>query len=154
MESSARDSEENFGLVIRYLAEGSVSRTSTYSIRNKTIYAASEGATAGDTDHREEAKLLAIKALRKDLIRVFDVEPRSPKIEMTSRMKIDSIVQQLRNVCEDIGATTESDETFVTSEAIISLADAKKGSGVLNRLKHDLKVIDLLHPVLSSPLIV
>ena len=137
MDSAALDAEENFGFLIRYLPEGTISRSSTYSIRNKTANHPST-ASSSDFDPVTNTQFLAFKAVRKDLIR--DLEVRTSEIRISSRLQVDLMVEQLRQACEDIGATSESDDTFVIDEAIVSLAEARRSAGLLDRLNYEMKV--------------
>lgn len=82
--------------------------------------------------------MIAFKALRRDFVR--DLDTIQSEIRQSGRTQVDAIVQHLRQACEDAGATDEADESFVTEEAIISLADAKSQVGLLDRLGHELKV--------------
>jgi hypothetical protein len=92
----------------------------------------SEGGSA------EQVKLLAFKALRKDLVR--DFEKPGSEIRLTSRGQVEQIVEHLRLVCEDIGATSQDDADFVREEAIVSLDEAKSQLGIIDRLNHEIKV--------------
>lgn len=147
LDSSARNVEENFGLIIRYMPEGTDSRSRSYSIRNKpaisptsdTASPSSEAAPADQIAKAEEPCLLAFKAMRTNLIR--DLDSVSSETSQSSRVQVNLIAEYIRSACEDIGATTEEEaETFVTEEPIISLAEATSKVGILDRLNHELKV--------------
>lgn len=164
LDPAARNIEENYGLVIRYLSEGSTSRSRTYSIRNKgssiAVASSSSSASSGEGEAAAAPPLLAFKALRKDLVRDLDA-PRGAgggsEISMSSRKQVDLMIEQIRLACEDAGATTEEDKDFVKEEAIISLAEASYAVPWLDRLNYELKVsagsfasTDIDAPVLHS----
>ena len=147
LDPAARNVEENYGLIIRYLPEGSTTRSRTYSIRNKGstngAVASSSDSSSGEGDAAAAPSLLAFKALRNDLVRDLDA-PRGAgggsEISMSSRKQVDLVVEQIRLACEDVGATSEEDKDFVKEEAIISLAEASHAVPWLDRLNYELKV--------------
>lgn len=134
LEPSARDTEENYGLCLEYLAGGTDSRSRTYSIRNKSAphLSQDDDATTG------ERLRLAFKALRGDLIR--DLDSDHPVTRRSCRKQVEEIVDQIRQACEDVGGTDNNDDSFIKTQPIVSLAEAKAQVGLLERLSHDLKV--------------
>jgi hypothetical protein len=143
LDPTARNTEENYGFCIRYLREGLEERSRTYSVRN-TIKSSSTTAEAdisagSNTDDQE----VAFKAVRKDFVR--DLEQVSSPVTVTSRVQVLDIVDHILHACEDIGATTADDETFVTESPIISLAEAKAQVGLLDKINYGFKVSVSLH---------
>lgn len=135
LDASARNIEENYGFCIRYLPEGVVERSRTYSIRN-TVSA--EGSGKVDASTSEEVLQLAFKAVRKDLIR--DLEHVASPTTVTSRVQVLDIVDHIRQACEDIGATSPENDKFVEEKPIISLAEAKAQVSFLDKLNYEVKV--------------
>lgn len=90
--------------------------------------------------HTAEGTLeIAFKAVRKDFVRDLD-HIASPPTPMTSRVQVLDIVDHIRQACEETGATTPEDTTFVEEAPIISLAEAKTQVSLLDRLNYELKV--------------
>lgn len=121
-------------MVIRYLPVGAVSRSRSYSMRNKS----SPTSPVSEGESKEEPVLIAFKAIRGDMIR--DLEGITQDIKMSCRQQVDTIVEQLRQACEDVGSTDSNDSDFVTQQPIVSLSEAKAQVGMLERLNHELKV--------------
>ena len=86
----------------------------------------------------EEPVLIAFKAIRGDMIR--DLESNTQDIKVSCRQQVDTIVEQLRQACEDVGSTDSNDSDFVTRQPVVSLSEAKAQVGLLERLNHELKV--------------
>ncbi|KAK9894710.1 hypothetical protein P389DRAFT_100391 [Cystobasidium minutum MCA 4210] len=134
LDPAARNLDENYGFCIRYLPEGVVERSRSYSIRN-TVNGGPE--SKADDAVQDSVMLMAFKAVRKDLIR--DLEHNASPTTVTSRVQVLDIVDHIRQACEDIGATSPEDESFVEDKPIISLSEAKAQVSFLDKLNYEVK---------------
>lgn len=137
LDPAARNIEENYGFCIRYLPEGVVERSRSYSVRNTAPLEERQGKLS-EISQDASALRAAFKAVRKDLIR--DHEHSSSATTVTSRVQVLDIVEHIRQACEDIGATSAEDLEFVVDSPIISLAEAKAQVSFLDKLNYEVKV--------------
>jgi hypothetical protein len=149
LDPAARNIEENYGFCIRYLPAGVTERSRTYSIRNTAPIGDPADKIADNDSSLEHTLEVAFKAVRKDLVRDLD-QVASPST-VTSRVQVLDIVDHIRQACEDIGATTSGDCTFVEEAPIVSLAEAKAQVSLLDRLNYELKVCINVVPATNAP---
>jgi hypothetical protein len=142
LDPAARNIEENYGFCIRYLPAGVTERSRTYSIRNTAPVGDLADMNADNGTSLEDTSEIAFKAVRKDLVR--DLDQVTSPTTVTSRVQVLDIVDHIRQACEDIGATTPGDSTFVEEAPIVSLAEAKAQVSLLDRLNYELKVCRVL----------
>ncbi|KAL3467513.1 SacI homology domain-containing protein [Aspergillus heterothallicus] len=141
------DEQNNIGLVIEFReGDKNALRVNTRSLQSEVDPKALENQGGGVTSwftgpSKPKTRIMAFKAL-----------PLSNSVTQTQRRKSVSVSETdwVRNICEEIeramraGETTQSDSTeprpsVVESSEIISLADARKRTGYLELLVHDIK---------------
>lgn len=134
---------ENFGFTVKYLPEGSDARSSTYSVRNTSAILAPQTAAGEDAikiqERVEAPRMIAFKAMRQDLVRDPEAQGLS-ELRTSSRQQVNTIVSQIRQLCEDIGSASEEDNDFIVDSPIISVEQAAQDIGLFDRIQHEIKV--------------
>lgn len=155
LDASGRDPVENFGLLLRYRASHTTERIRTYSLRTTsykkkrvglkdlTLPAIASGQmqqpAEAERDDAAETHFVAFKALRKDAVKVTG--PDGTTAELPSKSKnsggeiakdiVEDIATRIQEECDKVGTAD-----FVVEKDIISLAESKAATSIVDRLSH------------------
>ena len=156
LDASGRDAVENFGLLLRYRASHTTERIRTYSLRTTSLKMKKRAGlqdltlpaqASGQMQQQDEAgrddaaetHFVAFKALRKDAVKVTG--PDGTTTELPSKSKnsggetakdiVEDIAARIREECDKVGTAD-----FVIEKDIISLAESKAATSIVDRLSH------------------
>ncbi|KWU46512.1 hypothetical protein RHOSPDRAFT_28398 [Rhodotorula sp. JG-1b] len=157
LDASGSDPVENFGLLLRYRASHTTERIRTYSLRTTslkkkrvglkdlTLPALASGQMLqpdeADRDNAAETHFVAFKALRKDAVKVTGPDGTTTEVPSKSRNSggetakdiVEDIAARVREECDKVGIAD-----FVVEKDIISLAESKAATSIVDRLSHSL----------------
>lgn len=155
LDASGRDAVENFGLLLRYRASHTTERIRTYSLRTTsfkkkrvglkdlTLPALASGQmqqpAEAERDDAAETHFVAFKALRKDAVKVTGPDGTTTELPSKSRNSggetakdiVEDIAARVREECNKVGTAD-----FVVEKDIISLAESKAATSIVDRLSH------------------
>ncbi|GAA5874319.1 hypothetical protein JCM3774_000939 [Rhodotorula dairenensis] len=165
LDASGRDPVENYGFLLRYRASDTTERVRTYSLRTTSLrkpraslrdlalsgQASRPNRQADDDDGGErdatsaaseaETHYVAFKALRRDAVKVTSLDLSAT--ETQSRNQVSS-GETAKDVVKGITARIEEECThqegaaFISEKDIISVADSKAATSIVDRLSHSL----------------
>lgn len=154
LDASGRDTVENYGFLLRFRASDVTERIRTYSLRTTSIK--KRAATLKDLELPAQLSrnadvatapehYVAFKALRKDAIKVTStdgsatsVPKRNDATHQTAEETVTRLVGKLKREAERLGATGRDDAPFVVEREIISVAESKAATSIVDRLSHSL----------------
>ncbi|GAA5978009.1 hypothetical protein JCM10908_004193 [Rhodotorula pacifica] len=158
LDASGRDPIENHGLLLRYRASDTTERVRTYSLRTTSIkkraglkdlelpaQASRKGSQQAEGQRESaETHFVAFKALRKDAVKVtssdgsaVEVPRQGANAGETAKEVVHAIAKRIEEECTKIGSVTESAD-FIVEKDIISVAESKAATSIVDRLSHSL----------------
>ena len=132
------DEQRNVGFVVTYKpGEGDLQRVNTRSLQN-------EPETADTTSKNLPNRILAFKALPADSSVVEDEKGEAGHKELSETEAVQYVCDELARAVTDVALKSEErakaeDKTLVEEADIITLAEAKKSTGLLEHLGYSLK---------------
>ncbi|BGP46172.1 hypothetical protein JCM10450v2_002012 [Rhodotorula kratochvilovae] len=128
---------------------GSSTPSSSSSLKPlKLPFATGKSASsASSTPPAQETHFIAFKALRRDAVKVAGADGESQIIDQragsdvegkTARDVVRSIVARIREECERVGAVEEGEEGWVEERDIISVAESRAETSIVDKLTHSL----------------
>ncbi|BGP53922.1 hypothetical protein JCM8202v2_001494 [Rhodotorula sphaerocarpa] len=164
LDAAGRDPDENYGLALRYRAADTTERLRTYSLRTTSMRqrsklkelslpaqaaARSVAAAAGTrlgvetgVGEGEESHFVAFKALRRDAVKVSSSDGSMTELPtrsgVTARDTVAEIVARIQEECVKVGGASPDEKDFVVEQDIISLAESRAATSIVDRLSHSL----------------
>lgn len=164
LDAAGRDPDENYGLALRYRAADTTERLRTYSLRTTSMRqrsklkelslpaqaaARSVAAAAGTrlgvetgVGEGEESHFVAFKALRRDAVKVSSSDGSMTELPtrsgVTARDTVAEIVARIQEECVKAGSVEPDGKDFVVEQDIISLAESRAATSIVDRLSHSL----------------
>ncbi|GAA6057686.1 hypothetical protein JCM3770_003842 [Rhodotorula araucariae] len=165
LDAAGRDPAENYGFLLRFADDDATERIKTYSLRTtsprksparsgastpssssalkplKLPFATGKAVALPAEPAQNETHFIAFKALRRDAVKVAGADGESqiiPREGKTARETVRGIVARIRDECERVGAVESGDEGWVEERDIISVAESKAQTSIVDKLTHSL----------------